>query len=392
MLVALSVFMLAAPAPTPACVQELSELLQREDFDATLTAAERCETETGHPRSHYFAGIAHLASHHPERAVGSLQRYLDSDPADEPPRLRELAAARLEQARTELGTIVIQVAPRFRDGDVRVTIQRPAGEPPIIAFLSELDQKDDHAILLLPPGKYAITAARVGHLPGRQEFSIAAAGDTVSVFLPLMLRPPPPKLIAPEPPKFPSRVWAGAWGGIAGGVVVVGVPVIAGATAQMPGFCPPHAQAIDNCRSDAAKWTMVQAGGSGMLGAGVGFMIGGLTGLAPVDRTRRVAWAAETGVGGALATVGVVLLAVAQRSFNQVNNSTDPTAEPWGPRYDAALAPSSRNFMAGAALLGTGVGLAVSAALGLASPKFLHKSPATTARWGVQPDGFSVQF
>ena len=91
--------LLASPADTPPCVQELYPLLQHQEFDALRAAADACEQTTGHPRTWYFAGLAYLALGRPERAILALQRYVRSDATDEPVRLRENAQARTEHSK-----------------------------------------------------------------------------------------------------------------------------------------------------------------------------------------------------------------------------------------------------------------------------------------------------
>jgi hypothetical protein len=391
MIIAIATLLLLAPPQVPPCVEELGALLQREDFDALLAAATPCE----HPRALYFTGIAQLAKGEPSRAIEALQRYVEGEADGEPPRLREIAALRLEQAIAELGVVEVTVEPSPGDGDIRLTIEREGGGEPAVTFLSTLEQRDGRPILRLPPGRYIITAARVGYLPTRSEFAIEAAG-TVSVSISMKLRPrPAPQPLGPKEPEFPRRQWAAIWGGIGGGAVVVGVQLVVVGTRRSSDLLDQPivgAAAIDSARADLARGTMLRAGGAGTLATGLGLMVGGLSGLAATERARKAAWTAEVSVAGVLMVVGAGLLGTAASSFKVINNSTTPTQDPWGPAFESRLTPSMRGVISGAALLGAGVGLGLSATLGLVSRKLLRPKPGVAARWQFQADGLTVSF
>lgn len=384
----------APPPSTPACVQELTPLLQRQEFDALRVAAESCRRSTDHPRTWYYEGLAHLALGRPELAIFSLRKYVQSDAPDEPTRMRENAQTRLEQARAQTALVELQIQPVSAEFDTRVEIERADWPEPLAVFVSELDASDGRARLALPPGSYIFRAARAGLTPTQRAVTIDAAGDTVSVTLSLRSRLPPP----PSPPKeapFPSRRWAGGWGGAGGAVLVIGAPMLAvggrRSQATQPN-CPASPQTIDRCRADLASSNMLRAAGGAFLGSGLGLLLGGLTGLAPRSDQRRKAWTAEAAVGGVAALSGIILLGVASRSFNRINNDTDPAVPAWGYDFRVSLLPSERGFFSGAVLLGLGFGLGTSALLGLVSPKWLARSARVQARWHLHADGFRLEF
>lgn len=385
---------LLAPVPqVPPCVEQLAPLLQRQEFDALRVAAASCEAETDHPRTRYYAGLAHLALGRPERAVLLLQRYLHDDAPDEPPRLRQWAEVQMQQAQSNTGIAEIRIKPAAAEGDFQVTVECLDWDEPLKLFASELDQQDGHPIVRLSPGAYTITATRAGLVPARQEFVISAAGESVSIAL--SLRPhPKPKTEKPTEPRFPTRAWVGAWSGVAGAAFIAGLPTLLVGRSRgirTPSACDDSIEAIDRCRTALAAATMMRASGVGLLGAGAGVLIGGLSSLAPTTRQRRIAWTVETSLGGALLVAGAALFGTARGSFNAINNSTDPELASWGEAFRLRLYPSERNVIVGGALLGAGLGLGLSAALGLASPRFA-RTPSNRARLHLEPDGLLLSF
>lgn len=388
--------MLASPPSTPPCVQELTPLLQRQEFEALRVAAESCRRSTDHPRTWYYEGLAHLALGRPESAIFSLRKYVKIDASEEPSRLRENARTRLEQAKGQTALVELNIDPSSGDLDTRVEVQRADWEQPLTVFLSELETMDGRASLSLPPGSYIIRAARAGFLPTQRAIVVGAAGDKVPVDLSLRSVPPPPPPPATQhEPQFPTRRWAGAWGGAGGAMLLIGTPMLAvggwRSWATAPD-CSMTTQTIDRCRADLASSTMLQAAGGGFLGSGLGLLIGGLSGLAPGADQRRRAWTAEAALGGVASVTGLILLGVTARSFNRLNNNIDPEVSPWGYDFRLSLVPSERGFFSGAVLLGAGLGLGLSAVLGLVPPKSLSRAQRAQLQWQVQPDGFSLKF
>ena len=290
-----------------------------------------------------------------------------------------------------MASFVLHIEPVMTGLDTRVTVEGADWEQPLTFFLSELDNN----AIFLPPGSYAVSVARAGLMPARQQVTITTPGDTLEITLSLKLRPPSTPTPAPTEPSFPRRAWAGAWSGVGGVVLVSGAPMLAvglGRSSSTPAKCSMDAPSTDRCRADLARSTMLGAAGGGFLGSGVGVLIGGLTGLARTQRQRRTAWIVETSVGGLATLTGAILLGVAARSFNGINNNADPDAPAWGYDFRVSLLPSERGFFSGAVLLGAGVGLGTSALLGLVSPKLLARSDRAQARWHLQADGFRLEF
>lgn len=118
-----------------------------------------------------------------------------------------------------------------------------------------------------------------------------------------------------------------------------------------------------DCRDPLADATMLRSAGAGMLGAGAGATIAGLTGLTRVPRLRRRLWLAELAVGGAGILGGAVGVALAARGFNHdAVASGRPAGDPEAlDRIERRLAQHT----AAAAGLGLGSGLAFAAAVAL---------------------------
>lgn len=385
----------AAPAAPP-CVAEATGLLQQERYAEALASAERCGEATGHPRSLYLRGVAALALGRRAEAILALQRYLAGDRSGEPPRLGEVATARIQQARREAGVVRLRISPAA--AGTRIDVQS-ADRPVLSVGLDELPTGPDGAELWLDPGRQRITA-RDGDKSAGREVEVVAGAEAVIVDLSLETvkapTPAPPRPVAAPQPRFPTRAWL-ALSGIVGaanlltGIVILPVGALRGGRqlGASPTACEPVLE-LDRCRDRLAEATTLRGAGAGLLGAGLGVLAGGLTGLAPGARTRKAAWSAELGVGATFGMVGAGLLAVGLRRFNHGNTDPSRTPTPWAEQGDV-VGGAMHMYGLGAALLGMGIGLATSATAGLITQRITARQRGV-ARLRIDGQGFSLRF
>lgn len=397
-MVFVGILLFAAPAApaAPPCVAEATGLLQQERYAEALASAERCGEATGHPRSLYLRGVAALALGRRGEAILALQRYLAGDRSGEPPRLGEVASARIQQARREAGVVRLRISPAA--AGTRIDVQS-ADRPVLSVGLDELPTGPEGAELWLDPGRQRITA-RDGDKSAGREIEVVAGAEAVIVDLSFETapppKPPPPRPVAAPQPRFPTRAWL-ALSGIVGaanvltGIVILPVGALRGGRqlGASPTGCEPVLE-LDRCRDRLAEAATLRGAGAGLLGAGLGVLAGGLTGLAPGARTRKAAWSAELGVGATFGMVGAGLLAVGLRRFNRGNTDPSRTPTPWAEQGDVVGGPTHM-YGLGAALLGMGIGLATSATAGLITQRITARQPGV-ARLRIDGQGFSLRF
>lgn len=399
-MVFVGILLFAAPAApaAPPCVAEATGLLQQERYAEALASAERCGEATGHPRSLYLRGVAALALGRRGEAILALQRYLAGDRSGEPPRLGEVASARIQQARREAGVVRLRISPAA--AGTRIDVQS-ADRPVLSVGLDELPTGPEGAELWLDPGRQRITA-RDGDKSAGREIEVVAGAEAVIVDLsfetapPPKPPPPPPRPVAAPQPRFPTRAWL-ALSGIVGaanvltGIVILPVGALRGGRqlGASPTGCEPVLE-LDRCRDRLAEAATLRGAGAGLLGAGLGVLAGGLTGLAPGARTRKAAWSAELGVGATFGMVGAGLLAVGLRRFNRGNTDPSRTPTPWAEQGDVVGGPTHM-YGLGAALLGMGIGLATSATAGLITQRISARQRGL-ARLRIDGQGFTLRF
>lgn len=396
-MVFVGILLFAAPAApaAPPCVAEATGLLQQERYAEALASAERCGEATGHPRSLYLRGVAALALGRRGEAILALQRYLAGDRSGEPPRLGEVASARIQQARREAGVVRLRISPAA--AGTRIDVQS-ADRPVLSVGLDELPTGPEGAELWLDPGRQRITA-RDGDKSAGREIEVVAGAEAVIVDLSFETAPPPtpaPPAKVTQPPRFPTRAWL-ALSGIVGaanvltGIVILPVGALRGGRqlGASPTGCEPVLE-LDRCRDRLAEAATLRGAGAGLLGAGLGVLAGGLTGLAPGARTRKAAWSAELGVGATFGMVGAGLLAVGLRRFNRGNTDPSRTPTPWAEQGDVVGGPTHM-YGLGAALLGMGIGLATSATAGLITQRISARQRGL-ARLRIDGQGFTLRF
>lgn len=385
---ALGVWLWLAAAP-PACVREATEALGRGEAEAAALGGEACFEAEGHAQGLLLASQAWLQAGRLAHARLDAERFLALGTGSRS--ARKVAELVRDTATGRAGTAWLAVSPAVASGSagtVTATRADPAW-PPLRARWDELGVDEGAATLVLDPGEWTVTIAR----PGFRELEIpvtCAEGEVTTIAVDLIAEgggPPAPAPTAPPRVDPRSRRPWGIAGGAVGGAAVLGGAVTFGL-----GFRPLvavlHSMScgtdaeVDGCRRPLAGLIERTAGGAGLLGAGAGVLVGGLSGLVPGESARHKLWIAEAIVGGVMTGGGIGLLVRGSSSFSAAN-----TGDPW---QRERVQRGGEAYVAGAGVLGAGLGLAVTAATGLVIELVERRRGRRAAR--ARRDGLMLRF
>lgn len=375
-----------AIAPPPACVREATEALARGETEVAARRGEACHAEEGHAQGLLLASQAWLQAGRLAHARLDAERFLALGTGSKS--VRKVAELVRDTATQRSGTAWLAVSPAATGDAGTITATRAdPGWPTLRARWDELGVDGDAATLVLDPGAWAVTIAR----PGFHELTIevtCAEGQVTTIaadLIPADSGPAPGPATATEAPRRRGR-WAIAGGAIGGAAMIGGAAIYAAGFRPLAGVfqgmsCGPDAS-TDRCRRPIAGLLERTAGGAAMLGAGAGVLVGGLSGLVRDESARHKLWMAEAIVGGVATGGAIALLARGSAYFSTAN-----TDDPW-PR--ALVARGGELYVAGAGLVGAGLGLAATAATGLIVELVQRRSARRTARWRF--DGVALRF
>ncbi|MCA9657994.1 MAG: hypothetical protein KC486_06595, partial [Myxococcales bacterium] len=227
--------------------------------------------------------------------------------------------------------------------------------------------------LLTEIGTWEVTASAPGFKPFHQVITLTSGQNPASYTLPLASETPvavvPPPEVEPEKvdvvPK-PVRMR------VAGALNASGLPIFVTGLGLAVYGSNTYDRAINtdvadctgaldnyNCRNDTIKAIRLRTAGLALIGTATGLFTTGLT--AEFDVKPRV-WYAEMGVGGGLLLGGAIWLGATTASLNRELMVTEPP--PWDqsvPNIDKA----TNQRLAGAMLMGTGIGLVTGSTVGL---------------------------
>lgn len=244
-------------------------------------------------------------------------------------------------------------APRLR---AEFLAQTPAEQRPPLEFpLPRGTGPTRAAIVQLDPGPWRVRVDEPGlaHIDVLVEVS-----ERPGPALQLDLRPPADGLPQPQ-----RRRLVGALVGLGGVTLAGGAGVTLGY--EFTRLRPTLAGDCDDerfCNATLAAATTGRSVGTALTGAGVGVLLGGLTGLLKDPTRRRRAWIFELVLGGAGIAGGSFAVALAARGFEA--ESASPAA--WGdPEHMRTLNLRAGQHSLAAAGLGLGSGLVFGAAAGL---------------------------
>lgn len=364
-----SVFaLLVALVPAPGCVRAADEALARGQVEGAARRGEACFRTGGHPQGLLLASQAWLQAGRLAHAHLAARRYLSLPAADDRAG-RTVAELVAESAAREGGTVHLAVGPSVAPEEAVTVTARRAGDDEALVLRARWDElvESGAATLVLDPGAWTVSIGRPGYVEAQVE--IASAKGQVTTAAADMTRTPRPSSTQPEERRR-RRGWAIAGpviggAGIAAGAALVAVSGRAASEVFRDMSCGTSA-GVAECRRPAAIWTERGGGGAAALGAGVGVLVAGLTGLASDERVRRWLWTTEAVAGGLMAGAGVGLLGHGTSYFVTANRS-----EPWS---GAAVARGEGLYTAGFGLVGASIGLVTTAAGGLIADALQHRA------------------
>ncbi|MBZ5711116.1 hypothetical protein [Nannocystis pusilla] len=345
------------------------------------------------PRFLFNAAVTRYTARHYAHAVAYLNEYLalaEVKGAD-----RDEAKAQLEVARREVTSVQVRVQAEGVGGEPTVTARwvsefasdiRP--ELPVPLAPSGTAQG---GVIQLDPGTWVLRAQAPGAEPAEVQIKVTAGA---AVTAELALKPVP----AETGPKGQTGPDAGkpldgrkiglATVGVGAGLSVIGVALTA--VGQAKGFGPAlkaDAMAcadwsdLQGCSSDLRAGATLRAAGTGVLGAGLGLVGSGAIWFIRKEKSRRLAWYVEAGVGGAALIGGIVGLVVGGGNFNEANTSPEAS---WATLPGEVKGPAAI-FAASSAVAGLGIGLAAGAGLGLGLSRGKSSQYAKALRLGGGP-------
>ncbi|MDC0721038.1 hypothetical protein POL25_29295 [Nannocystis sp. bb15-2] len=397
--VALAMAMVTADAPTASASskeQRVAAAYQQFEKQRHVEAALEFEAlwrDFKEPRFLFNAAVTRYTARHYAHAVAYLNEYLalaEVKGAD-----RDEAKAQLEVARREVSSVQVRVqadgaaeAPKVTARWVSELASDLRPNLPVPVSPSGAAQS---GVIQLDPGTWVLRAEAPGAEPAETQIKVTAGAPLTAE---LALKPLPPETgpegqPTPQPDKpFDGRKVGLATIAVGGGLAIVGA-VITG-VAQGKEFGP----ALKTDASQCATWPDLQTcsaelragatlrgAGAGVLGAGVGLIGSGAVWYARSERTRKIAWYVETGVGAAAVIGGIVGLVISANSFNEVNATTPAT---WAELQTGVKGPATI-FTATSAVAGLGAGLVAGAGLGLGLSRGRSSQYAKALRIGGGP-------
>ncbi|MCY0989820.1 hypothetical protein OV203_21965 [Nannocystis sp. ILAH1] len=379
--VALAMAMVTADAPAASASskeQRVAAAYQQFEKQRHVEAALEFEAlwrDFKEPRFLFNAAVTRYTARHYAHAVAYLNEYLalaEVKGAD-----RDEAKAQLEVARREVSSVQVRVQANGVAGAPTVTARwvselasdlRP--QLPVAVAPSGAAQS---GVIQLDPGTWVVRAEAPGAEPAEVQIKVAA-GAPVTAELALK---PLPKETSPETPTKPGpdnsplvRRTAG-FVALGDGLGLAAVGIVVTAVGQATRFGPALKTDPMNC----ADWpTLVECSsklrsgaelrgvGTGLVGAGLGLVATAPIWFARNEKARRVAWAVETGLGGAALIGGIVGVVLSARGFNEANATPNAT---WQSVSEGVKGPAT-TYAAATAITGFGVGVVTGAGLGLA--------------------------
>lgn len=225
------------------------------------------------------------------------------------------------------------------------------------------DEMNGHMTLELDQGRWRIdlddpsgAVTRVD--PVSVEIPVGPVYQQVHGDRPQILRLSAHRELAQEDARRFRNTTLGAAGGVGVGLALIGGVALGlgqrrwlDARGTSVEACQPEPlYPIGVCRDALASAGTLRSAGLGMLGAGLGFFVGGATNQA---RRKGAAQIASSMVGVLATGVGVALVMTWSRKYDELNS----VATPWDPAYLESARRSAVGHSLGAGILGVGAGL-----------------------------------
>jgi len=219
----------------------------------------------------------------------------------------------------------------------------------------------------LEPGAWSILARGDGYTEAKQTLEVRGlAGRRVALQLaaapvasekPTETTTPVATPTEDVPPPRSGRKFALGLTTVGGVTTVAGVAVLTAGILQRGRVADCDPGGYGACKTDLMLGLRTRDAGAGVLGAGVGVLVGGLTWLGRDAQTRKKVWIATTVIGGAAIAGGYAGLLLTSKTFNTAN-TTRLADGGWADHYGGAgNAPLKATT---AAVFGLGIGLVTS--------------------------------
>lgn len=410
----------AAEPQQPECLTKLKQQLAAPEADLVTLASELewCYRETGASMALLYQANAHLALKQHVRALIAYERFIREQTAlskqDQDERGLTIARTRRAQllAREEGNLVEVRLTfvPPVDETTEKVELAVRRGDETAIdttsiefdlaelSFPERPSCTDDAAgrrepeggaspcppALFLERGLWKVRVQRPGFDTARERVFVPASGlvnlQIEMVPVGTSSAPPPARDVRTRTSQtsFPRRPWL-VMTGIGSGVLVLGGVGTFAVGQWKYNQLIKEANKIDMacaegdpltiCHNFMSESLNLRMPGAAVFGGGLGLLAGGMTALVPRERSRKIAWYAELGAGGALAAVGGALWGFGLLRFDKENRMSDL---PWSQEYLRPVDHASALAISGAALVGLGAGLALTAGVGLIVERAQH--------------------
>lgn len=360
---------------------------EKQRFDSAALEFEGLWQEFKEPRFLFNAAASRVGARHHAHAVAYLSEYLEA-PGLTPEDRKEAEAQRTASLRETVAARVEIEAPADRAA-VEFSVQHVPKlaadiRPALVFVASQVEGTRRARVVDLDPGEWKVSVKVEGFQPVEVRTQVVSGGTVV---VRAALVPVPISRPAERPAGLPEEVRGKFVRGAAalGGVVLVGGIGVTAAGgvgfgrkfAAEPEAC--RGADFEACRQGLSTSGTLRSAGAGVLGAGVGVAVAGLSGLIRDGRRRKTAWTAEAAVGGAVTIGGLVWSVVAARGFNAANKNLDPMVG-WDDAGNQSAARSgAARHTAAAAVLGLGAGMLVGGVSGVLLERAFAKGPRAAA-------------
>lgn len=363
---------------------------EKQRFDAAALEFEGLWQEFREPRFLFNAAVSRVGARHHAHAVAYLSEYLGT---------AGLAADDRAEAEAQRTTSLRETV------GVRVTIEAPADlaavefavqhvpklasdiRPPLRFAAEQASGTQRARVVDLDPGEWKVRVEVPGYEAAEEVVRVEGGAQPV-VALALVPAMRAHAGNAGVPDRVRKKFVQGA--SVAGGLVLVGgaAALAVGQVKFGQSFAAPETSCAPDqldCRAALASAGTLRGVGAGLLGAGVGGAVAGITGVIRAGKPRRTAWIAEAALGGVAALGGAVWLGLSGKRFTEANSRGDVG---WGDAGNQALASRfAAQHTAATAVVGFGAGMLVGGLGGILLERSFARGPRSLARRGLKVGG-----
>lgn len=355
---------------------------EKQRFDAAALEFEGLWQEFREPRFLFNAAVSRVGARHHAHAVAYLSEYVGTAGVTDADRA-EAEAQRTASLRETVSTRVLIDGPA-EPGEIEFAVehvQKLAADirPPLVFAATQTAGATRSRVVDLDPGEWKVRIELAGYQPIEQVVRVTA-GAQPEVRVALVRAPQQGGARAGLPERVRTRYVLGA--SVTGGLVLaggVGVLVV-GQVRYGQSFATPVGECAQDqldCRTALASSGALRSVGAGLLGAGVGAAVAGVSGLVRASDRRRTAWIAESALGGAAALGGAVWAGLSVVRMSAANSRADLS---WSDSANqAAVDRFATGYTAGAAVLGFGAGMLAGGVGGLVLERAYRKAPGPVA-------------